>query len=314
MHTLTNYGLCAAYVFVAVLPGFCQTIPAELWRKFSSPTAGFSILMPGEPQESISENHADAFYAEDVQFYAASVGLDAGSFSAAELIYPKPVDRSNDVSPNLDRFQSYATKNAHGKVVAQKDVTVQGMSGRRISIAFEINRTLYTTDQMFILKDNRLFHLTAMGGSAQLDAKDVDRFFNSFSVTGEAKDWKRSRLDADAVIEKTEPENAQVTTGVTAFECPTYPPSARRIRLQGMVRLQVTTDGKKITNLKVTGHPMLAHDAEENIRTWKFSDKAPTNFFVTYLYVNEGEYEPDPVYKCRAKLELPNKVEVSTSW
>src|ERR1700736_3332089 len=67
MRTLSSFGLFAAYVLLGVLPAFSQAIPAERWEKFSSPTAGFSILMPGEPQESISENHASAFYAEDVK-------------------------------------------------------------------------------------------------------------------------------------------------------------------------------------------------------------------------------------------------------
>jgi hypothetical protein len=188
------------------------------------------------------------------------------------------------------------------------------MPGRRISLAFEINGTMYKMEQMFILKDNRLFHLGIMSGSAEIGPDDIARFFDSFSVTGAAKDWKRSRLGASEVVDRSAPEPPQVTTGVTSFECPIYPLSARERRLGGMVRIEVTTDGKKITDLKVTGHPLLARAAEENVRTWKFADNAPTNFQVTYLYVNEGEYEPDPVYKCRAKLQLPNKVEVSTSW
>jgi hypothetical protein len=314
MRPSSSFGLCAAYVLVGVLPIVAQTIPTEQWQKFSSPTAGFSILMPGKPQESISENHASAFYAEDVKVYSVHVGLDAGSFSAVERIYPQPIDRPNDVSSNIDRFQSFAAGNAHGKVVTQKDVLVEDMPARRVSISLEVNHTLNTMDQMFILKGNRLFQLIVLSGSAGLGAEDIDRFFNSFSVKGEEGDWKRSRSEPNAVVEKSEPEPAQVTTGITAFECPTYPQSARKIRLQGMVRIQVTTDGKKIINLKVTGHPMLAEAAEKNIRTWKFADDAPTNFSVTYLYVNEGEYESDPVYKCRAKLQLPNKVEVSTRW
>jgi hypothetical protein len=314
MRTLSSFGFYASYVLVGVLPIFSQTIPAERWEKFSSSTAGFSILMPGEPQESISENHDSAFYSEDVKVYSVHVGLDAGYFSAVERIYAQPIDRPNDVSPNFDRFQSFAAKNTRGKVVTQKNVLVEGMPARRVSLSFEVNHTINTMDQMFILNGKRLFQLIVLRGSAGLGAEDIDRFFSSFSIIGDAKDWKRSRLEANVVVEKNEPEPAQVTTGVTAFECPTYPLPAREIQLQGMVRIQVTTDGKKITDLKVTGHPMLAEAAEKNIRTWKFADNAPTSFSVTYLYVNEGEYEPDPVYKCRAKIQLPNKVEVSTSW
>jgi hypothetical protein len=314
MRTLSGFVCCTSYLLIGVLPMFSQTISAERWEKFSSPTAGFSILMPGEPQESVSENRASAFYSEDVKVYSANVGTDGGSFSTVERIYSQPIDRPNDVSANFDRFQSLAAKNLRGKVVTQKDMLVKGMPARRISFSFEIIHTINNIDEMFILKGNRLFQLIVVRVSGGIGDEDVDRFFNSFSITGEAKDWKRSRLEPNAVVEKNEPEPAQVTTGVTAFECPTYPSSAKDSRLQGAVRIQVTTDGKKITDLKATGHPILVEAAEKNIRTWKFADNAPTSFLVTYLYVMEGEYDPDPVYKCRAKLQLPDKVEVSTSW
>jgi hypothetical protein len=169
-------------------------------------------------------------------------------------------------------------------------------------------------DELFILKDNRLFRLSAMGGATALPSEDIDRFFNSFNIIGPAKEWKRSRSDPNEVVEKDDPEPTQVTTGVTFFECPAYPPSARENHIGGLVTIRVTTDGKKVIDLKTTGLPVLAQAAEANIRTWKFADDAPKSFTVTYVYVQEGEYEPDPVYNCRAKLELPNKVEVSSNW
>jgi hypothetical protein len=99
---------------------------------------------------------------------------------------------------------------------------------------------------------------------------------------------------------------------VTAFECPTYPSLAQSVRIQGVVKLQVTTDGHQVTDVKLTsGHPMLAQNSSNNIHTWKFADHPPTTFAVTYFYVNEGHYKRDPVTKCSAKMELPTKVTVS---
>jgi hypothetical protein len=314
MRTPSSIVLATAWVLVAALPTVSQTIPPEQWKRFSSPVAGFSVLLPGDPQESTSEPSFSPFYVEGMKFYAAHVGLDAGSFSAVVRVYSQPIDQPDVVASNFDRFQSFAAKGAHAKVVSQKESTIQGLPSRRVSLVFGINGTYYTMSQMFVIKGNRLFQLIAMDGAAPLTAEDVDRFFNSFNVTGEAKDWKRSRSDPNQVVEKSEPEPAQVTTGVTAFTCPIYPQAAKEARVGGGVQMQVTTDGKKITDLKVTGIPVLAQAAEENLRTWKFADDAPKNFTVWYWYVLEGEYEPDPVYKCRAKLQLPNKVEVSTSW
>jgi hypothetical protein len=81
------------------------------------------------------------------------------------------------------------------------------------------------------------------------------------------------------------------------------------MRLQGMVVLQVTTDGHQVVDVKLTsGHPVLAPDAIKNVRTWKFADHTPTTFAVKYFYVNEGHFKRDKATKCSAKTELPSKV------
>jgi hypothetical protein len=100
---------------------------------------------------------------------------------------------------------------------------------------------------------------------------------------------------------------------VTAFDCPKYPSKAESVRLQGMVRMQVTTDGHVVTDVKLmSGHPLLAPDAIKNVRTWKFSEHAPTSINVDYFYVFQGHFKRDPANGCDAKLELPSKVTVST--
>jgi outer membrane biosynthesis protein TonB len=102
---------------------------------------------------------------------------------------------------------------------------------------------------------------------------------------------------------------------VTPFDCPTYPSKAESMRLQGIVILQVTTDGHQVVDVKLTsGHPVLAPDAIKNVRTWKFADHTPATFTVKYLYLNEGHFKRDKVTKCSAKAELPNKVTISTSF
>jgi hypothetical protein len=84
------------------------------------------------------------------------------------------------------------------------------------------------------------------------------------------------------------------------------------MRIIGMVKLQVTTDGHQVVDVKLTsGHPVLAPDAIQNVRTWRFAEHKPITFGVTYLYVNEGDYKRDKVTKCSAKMELPTQVTVS---
>jgi TonB family protein len=101
---------------------------------------------------------------------------------------------------------------------------------------------------------------------------------------------------------------------VTGFTCPKYPSNAESMRLSGTVRMDVTTDGHQVVEVKISNraHPVLAQAAERNVRTWKFSEHPPTSFTVTYVYAFEGNYKADPVTKCAAKMELPTNVTVST--
>jgi hypothetical protein len=110
-------------------------------------------------------------------------------------------------------------------------------------------------------------------------------------------------------------DKAQTLPSVSTFECPTYPHKAESMRLQGMAKLEVTTDGHQVVQVKpLPGHPVLVEAASKNVRTWKFADHTPMTFTVSYFYVNEGNYKRDPATKCAAKMELPSKVTVSTSF
>lgn len=106
-------------------------------------------------------------------------------------------------------------------------------------------------------------------------------------------------------------QDSATSPAVTSFDCPTYPSKAESMRLQGMVVLQVTTDGHQVVDVKLTsGYPVLAPDAIKNVRPWKFADHTPT----TFVYVNEGHFKRDKATKCSAKTELPSTVTVSTSF
>jgi outer membrane biosynthesis protein TonB len=110
-------------------------------------------------------------------------------------------------------------------------------------------------------------------------------------------------------------EDAPTLPTVTSFKCPTYPSNAESMKVSGVVKLKVRTDGHAVADVKVTsGHPALIPEAIKNVQTWKFSDHAPTTFDVTFLYTNDGYYERDKITKCSARMELPTKVTVSTKF
>jgi outer membrane biosynthesis protein TonB len=90
-------------------------------------------------------------------------------------------------------------------------------------------------------------------------------------------------------------KDAPALPAVTAFECPKHPSTAESMHLQGIVKMQLTTDGHQVLDVKLLpSHPALAKEAVKNVRTWKFADHSPTTFTVTYVYANEGYYKKAP--------------------
>lgn len=75
---------------------------------------------------------------------------------------------------------------------------------------------------------------------------------------------------------------------------PLYPIIARAARIQGVVKIKVTTDGKNVTSADVvSGPPMLAKSAKESVLTWKFLGHSPVTFIATFDYEFEGSAQCD---------------------
>jgi hypothetical protein len=92
---------------------------------------------------------------------------------------------------------------------------------------------------------------------------------------------------------------------------PIYPVMARCARIQGVVTVKVTTDGKKVTALgEGSGPPMLVKFVKENISTWEFLQHKPISFVTTFTYVIEGPYHCEYTNSSTV-LHLPLEVRIS---
>lgn len=105
----------------------------------------------------------------------------------------------------------------------------------------------------------------------------------------------------------------QATPIVAVASVPFYPPAARVAHIEGIVRLRVSTDGKKVSAIAVeSGPPMLASATEQNIRTWSFKDAERTTFEATFRYKLLPQSSCD-LDDGLVKLQLPKDVEVDAS-
>jgi outer membrane biosynthesis protein TonB len=97
---------------------------------------------------------------------------------------------------------------------------------------------------------------------------------------------------------------------VASASVPFYPPLPRSARIEGSVRLRVSTDGKRVSRIEVEGGPpMLVPASEDNVRTWQFNDHSPTTFEVTFVFkmLPESDCEMD---NGTVILRLPTEVQI----
>jgi len=100
---------------------------------------------------------------------------------------------------------------------------------------------------------------------------------------------------------------------VAGAAVPLYPPLARATRIQGVVHIEIATDGHNVITTRVKdGQKLLAAAAEENARTWRFAVHTPISFTVTYRYKLDAKLNDNP-NNPTIVLRLPTEVEISSA-
>jgi len=94
-------------------------------------------------------------------------------------------------------------------------------------------------------------------------------------------------------------------------------PVARQTRIQGVVTLRVSTDGKQVSAVDAANRPpLLVKAAKENVKTWQFEPHTGTKFEITFhnrlLPVEcDSDCNCDSEEKESVLLQLPTHAEVS---
>jgi len=108
-----------------------------------------------------------------------------------------------------------------------------------------------------------------------------------------------------------QPQQNEDLLVVTDAKVPSYPSVARMSGFQGVVRLQVSTDGEGISKVQLLdGQIVLAGAAMDNVKTWRFRWHERTTFETVFRY----KLLPERV--CDAEnptvvLHLPLEIEVT---
>jgi hypothetical protein len=108
-----------------------------------------------------------------------------------------------------------------------------------------------------------------------------------------------------------EQEAKGIAPQVLSIGVPYYPAVARAAHVEGVVHIEVATNGETVAAARIAdGHKLLATFAESNARTWTFVKHEPTKFILTYHYKLVGHLEHNKGYS-EVVLRLPDEVEIS---
>jgi TonB family protein len=124
-------------------------------------------------------------------------------------------------------------------------------------------------------------------------------------------------LSASSAAQDKPKETRVSLPKVASAFVPFYPSLARQTRIQGVVTLRLSTDGKRVSAVDAeSGPPMLVQAANENVKTWQFEPHAPTSFEVKFRYrlldsKCDSECNCGSEEKPSVVLQLPADVEVS---
>lgn len=277
-----------------------QKDPKNAWKEFDSEEGRFSVLVPGTPEEIVSE--LDTRVGHLPQFaYLLETATALFLITYADLPYSQPGDpaqQSRMLDAGRDRM---LTRDKNLKLVSEMNISPAGINGREWitedqttlsrSRAFLVNGRLYMLS--FSMEKNRaLKSISSAPGSknvTDLFTTTAEKFLISFKV---AETSSESLGEVDQLLRRVKEQGITVVSAIGPNDVaapqssagilngravrlvqPQYPALARRAHVSGQVSVQVVIDleGNIAAAQVVDGHPLLRAAAIKAARESRFT-------------------------------------------
>jgi hypothetical protein len=140
------------------------------WDRFEPEGAGFSVLMPGKPQETITKR-------PNYTLHTFSVTLGRGTYVATYSDYTAEVklDPNTALIKNRDKFN----KSFDAKLISSREITLDGHTG----LEFTSESSAVNLKSQIFLIGNRMYQTATMIFKDVDQTSGVDRFFSSFKFS-----------------------------------------------------------------------------------------------------------------------------------
>lgn len=158
-------------LFATLLVAACY--PELDWREIRSEEGRFSILMPARPikdSRALSGKRSGAM----LQQWSARARETAFAAGYADLLQ---ADESA-----VGELRDALLRNISGKVLEERSVAIEGVSGREILAQGRIGDTAVMLRLRLIVVGNRLYQLAVLGPIPDFQASELEPFFLSFKI------------------------------------------------------------------------------------------------------------------------------------
>jgi hypothetical protein len=162
------------------------SIGASAWQTFAPEGAGFSVSLPGLPEEPTQAGRASGQLSGQFRTYRlASGGLEyelgrTGQLPEQLISQPGFLDKFfAHASQNITVALSQQSQQIKYKLVSEQAISLDGYEGREYEFAAEGHRAVA---RLFIV-ERAIFTLSVIGSKSEMTPATVNRFLNSFALT-----------------------------------------------------------------------------------------------------------------------------------
>ena len=197
---------------VAVAMSAKPAAPPKLtFKAFAPRRAGFSVLMPGKPDETPKKDNGT------FKFEAYECDTAAGSYSVSILEYgPEIGNTAEDKKPEiLLRLCDGFVNHDKGKVAQQLATKLQGYPARYVRWSFPAGPNSGYAEARTVMVGAKVFVAMVKLLTLDVDPADPDKFFNSFKLTNVDAPAVAANAAPGAMVKRGRPATAPRLAGRT---------------------------------------------------------------------------------------------------
>ncbi len=150
-----------------------------LWRKFTSVEGGFSVLMPGKPNNFSLKLNANA-QENDVRGYAITQYQGTVGYLVVYHDFPFKTLQKEQAIQLLDMFADGFVKGTKGNLLNQRRVTLKGYPGKEVAVEHE-NKIVKV--RMYLV--NQRLYIVGVEMTKEKEknlSKSISGYLNSFTL------------------------------------------------------------------------------------------------------------------------------------